>query len=331
MTTFQAVRIRRGDQAEFSCSLESIPESSLEGSGVLIDVHYSGLNYKDALSAAGNPGVSRNFPHTPGIDAAGVVRHDPSGRFSPGQRVLVSGYDFGMNTSGGLAEVCSAPDNWVCECPESLTLFDAMLFGTPGLTVAQALDKLQRLTPHADGEKFVISGASGAVGSLATVLARHAGFEVVALTGKRHLYPLLQRLGASECLPASEWTEANSKALLKPQWRYGLDTLGGEVLLNMLKATEREGAIASCGLALSPEFSASVYPFILRGVSMLGVDSAEQPLAYKQSLWRTLAEVPLTLELRDSLAREISLAQVPDYLAAMLRGQGQGRVVVKIR
>ncbi len=331
MSGFQAIRVNKSDAGVFSCTLESLSEPALGDHGVLIDVHYSGLNFKDALSSAGNPGVSRHFPHTPGIDAAGVVREDPSGTFEPGQRVLVSGYDFGMNTSGGLTQVCRAPAEWVCACPESLSLADAMVFGTPGLTVAQGLDKIKRLSPNVTGKKFVVTGASGAVGNLAIILARHAGFEVVALSGKTELYPLLRELGASDCLPSADWSVAQKKALLKPSWRFGFDTLGGHALVNVLKATDHEGAIASCGLALSADLPANVYPFILRGVSLLGVDSAEQPLGYKESLWHQLAQVSLTQNVKGAMVREISLPQVPDYLSAMLKGQGQGRVLVNTR
>ncbi|WP_020209646.1 YhdH/YhfP family quinone oxidoreductase [Gilvimarinus chinensis] len=332
MSDFSSVRVHRSKNGQVSCVLENVAESTLGDRGVLIDVYYSGLNFKDALSSAANPGVSRNFPHTPGIDAAGIVRDDPSGTFKAGQRVLVSGYDFGMNTPGGLTQVCRAPVEWVCECPESLSLADAMIYGTPGLTVAQGLDKIKRLQrAEIDGETFVITGASGAVGNLAIILASYSGCKVIALSGKAQLYPRLRELGASECMPSSEWLEPQKKALLKPSWRLGFDTLGGDALVNLLKATDHEGAIVSCGLALSADLTANVYPFILRGVSLLGVDSAEQPLSYKHRLWQQLAEVPLTQKVKDAMVREISLAQVPDYLSAMLKGQGQGRVLVKTR
>lgn len=328
MTHFQALRVTQESPNDYHCEVASLSLGEPGSEGVLVKVYYSCLNYKDALSAAGNPGVTRNFPHTPGIDAAGVVEKDPSGVFTPGQRVLISGYDFGMNTDGGLAEYCRVPAHWVSVCPDDLSLRNAMLYGTAGLTAAMAIQKLQ---PQAADRRFVVTGASGAVGSLAVLLAAHAGYSVIAVTGKTQEFDRLTQLGASQCLPADELLKSSGKPLHKPEWDCGLDTLGGAGLVNVLKATAPEGAIANCGLALGPELDGSVYPFILRGVSLLGIDSVEQPLEVKSALWQSLAAVPLSSEQEALIMREVELNQVPELLSAMLKGDGRGRVVVNLQ
>ncbi|MCP8898518.1 YhdH/YhfP family quinone oxidoreductase [Gilvimarinus xylanilyticus] len=331
MTHYQALRVTQQSPDDFHCEVARLPLGELGSEGVLIKVYYSCLNYKDALSAAGNPGVTRTFPHTPGIDAAGVVEQDPSGVFAPGQRVLISGYDFGMNTPGGLAEYCRVPAQWVSVCPDDLSLRNAMLYGTAGLTAAMAMQKIQKLQPEVAGRRFVVTGASGAVGSLAVLLAAHAGYSVTAVTGKAQEFDRLTQLGASQCLPAEDLLKSSPKPLLKPEWDCGLDSLGGAALVNVLKATAPEGAIANCGLALGPELEGNVFPFILRGVSLLGIDSVEQPLETKRALWQSLAAVPLTAEQEALIIREVELTQVPELLAAMLKGSGRGRVVVNLQ
>lgn len=325
MTDFRAIRISEQGKG-FTCSLETLPLSALPDGEATIEIHCSALNYKDALSRSGHKGVTRNFPHTPGIDAAGVVVSDVSGKFSPGDRVLVSGFDFGMNTAGGLAEMCKVPSNWVCRCPDSLSFFSAMALGTAGITASVALAKLQRCLPLAAGDNFVVSGASGGVGQVMVKLAAHHGFKVTAISGKPHLFEHLQKLGAYAC-EAPE-LEARKKPMLVPRFKAGLDTLGGAVLTNLLGEMEQEGALAMCGMALSPELDATVYPFILRGVSLLGVDSAELALARRQKYWQQLADTGL--DFRD-LAHEVTLDQVPKALDDILAGKGEGRRVVRIR
>jgi alcohol dehydrogenase len=330
MQDYRALRIHRGDDNDFSVAVESVPASTLPDGDILVRVHYSDLNYKDALGAIGNPGVSRNFPHTPGIDAAGEVVSDSTNQYRPGDRVLISGYDFGMNTPGGLAQYCRVPLQWVCPCPPQLDLPEAMIFGTAGLTAAMCLDKLARLQHKAISDtRLLVSGASGGVGSLATAMAAKLGFQVIAMSGKTQAHDSLRALGATEVISSDEWLEPNKKALLKPQWDCAIDTLGGDALFNIIKATEREGAVAACGLASGADFAATVYPFILRGVALLGVDSAEQANDYKRKLWLHLATDLKPASLR-SMCEEITLEQVPDVLASMRAGRSRGRYLVRV-
>lgn len=327
---FSALQTSLVEGREAETRLVTLTEDDLPPGEVFIRVHHSCLNYKDALSAAGHKGVSRYYPHTPGIDAAGTVISDSSGRFVAGTRVLASGYDLGMNTAGGLAERIRVPAGWVCACPETLSLRDAMTFGTAGLTAAIGLHKLERMgaNPGA-GDPLLITGASGGVGSLGIILAAWRGYRVTAMSGKVDMHAHLKALGASDTLDAAAWRETTDKPLLKPEFHYALDALGGVPLFNILKATRPEGAVASCGLVAGAEFRASVYPFILRGVSLLGVDSAEYPLAGKQHLWHQLTELAGQVDLAP-LRREITLAEAPEYLQKMLAGESRGRVVVTI-
>ncbi|HEY7883756.1 MAG TPA: YhdH/YhfP family quinone oxidoreductase [Cellvibrionaceae bacterium] len=326
MTQFAALQTTLLTDQPARTEVVTRQQQDLPRQDLLVAVEYSCLNYKDALSAAGNKGVSRNYPHTPGIDAAGSVVRDGSGRFAAGQRVLVSGFDMGMNSPGGLAERLSVPAEWACVCPDNLSLIDAMTLGTAGLTAAMCIDKLESVGARA-GDELLVTGASGGVGSLAVLLAAARGYKVTAMTGKADAEVLLQTLGASCVTQPDQWLAASDKPLLKPQWSYAVDTLGGDALFNVLKATHAEGAVAACGLAAGAEFAANVYPFILRGVSLLGVDSAERAIDYKATLWQRLAvdASPAKLAL---LRREISLAEAPEYLQKMLSGHSLGRVVV---
>jgi alcohol dehydrogenase len=329
MQAYRALRIHRHDN-HYRMAVESVPASTLPEGDILVKVHYSTLNYKDALSAIGNAGVTRHFPHTPGIDAAGEVVTDSTDQYRPGDRVLISGYDFGMNTAGGLAEYCRVPLQWVCPCPPQLELHQAMMLGTAGLTVAMCLDKLAPLQHKAIADtRLLVSGASGGVGSLATAIAAKLGYPVIAMSGKADSHDHLRQLGATEVITAQPWLEASPKALLKPQWDSAIDTLGGNALVNILKATEREGAVAACGLAAGASFNATVYPFILRGIALLGVDSAEQSNSYKRKLWLRLATdlKPASL---DTLCQQITLEQAPEILTRMREGRSRGRYLVRI-
>ena len=330
MTDFNALRVTLSNDGNPVTELVTRRVEDLPSGDVLIAVHYSCLNYKDALSAAGNPGVTRHYPHTPGIDAAGLVIEDNTGTYSPGTRVIVSGYDLGMNTDGGLAEMIRVPHEWVVPCPENLSLLDAMSLGTAGLTAAMCLDKLERMGANpAAAPALLVTGATGGVGSWAILLAARRGYQVTAMTGKTDQSDFLKRCGAHAVIAVDDWRNASSRPLLTPQFTYTVDTLGGETLFEILKATDREGAVASCGLAAGAAFEGNVYPFILRGVSLLGVDSAEQSVTYKTALWQRLASELLGFDIA-SLHREVVLAEVPALLNDMLAGRSRGRIVVNL-
>ncbi|MBD9484419.1 YhdH/YhfP family quinone oxidoreductase [Pseudomonas sp. PDM14] len=303
--------------------------SELPGGDVLVRVQYSSLNYKDALSASGNRGVSRNYPHTPGIDAAGVVEDSRVAEFAVGDEVLVTGYDLGMNTSGGFAQYIRVPAAWLIKRPAGLSLRESMLLGTAGLTAALCIDKLEQagLTPEAG--QVLVTGATGGVGSIAVALLARLGYSVAASTGKAEQSEFLRQLGAQQIVLRSELQEGADKPMLKERWAGAVDTVGGDILFNVVKSLRYGGSVACCGLTAGVGFKGSVMPFILRGVNLLGVDSVELPLVVKASMWDKLS-VQWKLGNLDGLAREIGLEALPKAIEQILAGKLVGRVLVNL-
>ncbi|MFE8069780.1 YhdH/YhfP family quinone oxidoreductase [Marinobacteraceae bacterium S3BR75-40.1] len=325
-TGFNAWRVHEEEDG-YEGRIESLTLDDLPAGDITIKVSHSSLNFKDALSATGNKGVTRSFPHTPGIDAAGEVVDSTDPNWPVGTAVIVTGYDLGMNTAGGFGEMIRVPAKWCIPMPAGWDALKAMTYGTAGLTAALCTDKLQRSDVMPDDGAIVVTGASGGVGSVAVELLAKLGYEVHAISGKTALHDQLQRLGATRILGRGE-LEASKKPLQKPRWAGGVDTVGGEPLAELLKFIQPEGAVSMCGLAAGPMFPASVFPFILRGVSLLGVDSVEIPPQRKQVMWERLAGDWACPQTEDSV-EVIGLNQLDDYLRRFLRGEGQGRVVLQ--
>ncbi|MFB0963552.1 MAG: YhdH/YhfP family quinone oxidoreductase, partial [Pseudomonas sp.] len=236
MSTYQALWVTETPQFQqrvIERSLADLPDGE-----VLIRVHYSSLNYKDALSATGNRGVTRTFPHTPGIDAAGVVEHSKVAEFTAGDEVIVTGYDLGMNTYGGMAQYIRVPAAWVIKRPAGLSLRESMILGTAGLTAALCVDKLLRAGLTVDAGPVLVTGATGGVGSIAIVLLKQLGFDVTAVTGKTEQAEFLRQLGAKQVIDREALTVGTDKALLKPQWAGVVDTVGGDILFNAVKSLQ---------------------------------------------------------------------------------------------
>lgn len=333
--SFKALVVREGEGGVFTRSLEERNIEELPAGDVLIRVHYSSVNYKDALSANGNRGVTRNYPHTPGIDAAGVVEESASPDFNPGQEVLVTGYDLGMNTSGGLAEYIRVPSSWVVRLPKGLTLRESMIYGTAGFTAALSVWKLTGAGVKPEGGEVLVTGATGGVGSIALRILAKLGYRVVAAAGLMDEAEFadyerkLLALGAARVIPASEVDDTSGKLLLKGIWPGVVDTVGGNVLATVVKSAAYGGVVTTCGNAAGHELNLNVYPFILRGVSLLGVDSVECPMDLRLKVWEKLAGEwkPGNLE---ELSSEITLEQVEERITALLAKQSKGRAVVKI-
>ncbi|MEN9958803.1 MAG: hypothetical protein RLZZ474_1047 [Bacteroidota bacterium] len=328
MQSFRALVTEISSDGNASTELKNVPSTFLPTSEVLIKVEYSSLNYKDALSASGHKGITRNFPHIPGIDAAGVVVSDTSGAFKAGMRVLVTGFDMGMNAHGGLSEFIAVPAHWVVEIPNALSIRTAMQWGTAGLTAAMAVDALiaNQVTP--DKGDVLVTGASGGVGMIGIRLLCHLGYSVVALSGKPELAETLKELGASHVIARQQFADEPVRALYAMEYAGAIDTLGGDYLVQVVKRLKFGGAVAVCGMASGVELPMQVYPFILRGARMLGIYSADSPLAYKQQLWTKIAE-DWSLNLTD-FCQEITLDQAPSVLSSMLAGTSSGRYLVKI-
>ncbi|MDP5168692.1 MAG: YhdH/YhfP family quinone oxidoreductase [Bacteroidia bacterium] len=326
--TFRAIRVletREGFRREMvQRQLTDLPEGE-----VLIRVHYSSLNYKDALSATGHKGITRTYPHTPGIDAAGVVVESTHPDIKPGQKVIVTSYDLGMNTDGGFGEYIRVPASWVVGLPQSMTLFESMVLGTAGFTAALALYKLERNGLNPSDGPVVVTGASGGVGSLAVALLVKRGYEVAAVSGSPAAYDMLRQLGAHEILPREAVNDTTGRPILKSRWAGAIDTVGGNTLATLLKTSRREASIAVCGLVASPELPTTVYPFILNGVNLLGIDSATYPMPLRKQLWSLLAN-KWSLPQMHSLTTEVPLDQLDPYVEEMLRGNTQGRIVVDL-
>lgn len=329
-THFSALVVEENADNSFSKQIRERQVSDLPDNELLIEVRYSSLNFKDAMSASGNKRITQNYPHTPGIDAAGVVVSDTSGTFTKGQEVLVFGYDLGMNTSGGLGQMISIPANWAVLCPNTLSLKEAMIYGTGGLTAALCIQKLEKMGAKPSDGAIAVTGATGGVGTMSVALLAKLGYDVVAFSGKPEQSEHLKALGAKEVLHRNTISEANKRPAGKEIWANAIDTLGGEYLANLLKQLKSGGAVASCGLAASPEFAMTVIPFITRGVSLLGVDSVYIPLIEKQQVWARVA-TDMKLPMLEQYCEEISLVQTPEYLDRFLAGKVVGRYLVNMQ
>lgn len=325
--SFRAFRVEKNESGFVRSVVEREVEDLPEGE-VLIEVQYSSLNYKDALSATGNPGVTRVFPHTPGIDAAGLVLASSDNGFAEGDAVVVIGFDLGMGTSGGFAERIRVPANWVVKLPEGLTTRESMLIGTAGFTAAECVQKLEQAGMTPDSGPVLVTGATGGVGSVAVKLLATLGYEVAAVTGKPEQHDWLRSLGASEFLTREEAAEGAEKPLLAERWGGVVDTVGGDILFNGVKSLRYGCSLAACGLVAAPQFGASVLPFILRHVNLLGIDSVQLPLVEKTQIWARLA-TDWKLDLSE-LEEVLGLHDLSDAIDRILAGQMVGRGLVDL-
>jgi acrylyl-CoA reductase (NADPH) len=328
MNKFSALQARESASGEFEQVIVQRDIDELPAGELLIRVKYSSLNYKDALSASGNRGVTKRFPHTPGIDAAGVVEASSVAEFSAGDEVIVTGYDLGMNTSGGFAQYIRIPASWALKRPQGLSLREAMVLGTAGLTAALCVDKLEQAGLAPDAGTVLVTGATGGVGSVAIVLLTTLGYRVAASTGKAEQADYLNALGAQQIVMRSELLEGTDKPMLKEHWAGAVDCVGGDILFNVVKSLRYGASAACCGLTAGLDLKGSVLPFILRGVNLLGVDSVELPLVVKASMWDRLS-LQWKVNL-DTLVTEVTLDQLPAAIAQVLAGKQVGRVLVNL-
>ncbi|MFT5193665.1 MAG: acrylyl-CoA reductase (NADPH) [Cellvibrionaceae bacterium] len=326
--TFRALIIEKNEPKTFTRHVGERSMNDLPEGDLIIKVQFSSLNYKDALSAIGNPGVSRNFPHTPGIDAAGTVVNDSDG-FKAGDEVIVTGYDLGMNTSGGYGEFIRIPSKWAIHKPESLTLREAMILGTAGFTAAQSVDALETAGVKPEDGPIAVTGATGGVGSVAVAILAKRGYTIHAYSGKADAAGFLTNLGAAEVKHRDEMNDDSGRPMLRETFAGAVDTVGGNPLSTLLKQIKYGGAVTCCGLVAGGSFESSVFPFILRGVSLLGIDSVEAPLAEKQRIWDRLA-ADYMLDNLEELSREIGLDGLSDEIDTILKGGQTGRILVNL-
>ena len=313
------------DNKTFINSIEKKNIDDLPDNDTLVKVKFSSLNYKDALSASGNKGVTRNYPHTPGIDAAGVIEKTSGNRFKEGDEVIVTGYDMGMNTFGGFGEYIKVPQEWIIKKPDNFSLSESMAFGTAGLTAGLCLRKLlaHGLKPE-DGNVFV-SGVTGGVGIISLMLFNKLGFNVTAITGKLDQEDFLKSIGADQVIDRNTLDSDLISPLQKPIYSGGIDAVGGKILANLICSTSQRAAIACCGMVGGISLDTSIFPFILRGLSLFGVDSAESLIEVKEEVWSNFSSV-WKLESIDENIKDISLEELPNEIEKILKGKQIGRV-----
>ncbi|MGB0166919.1 MAG: YhdH/YhfP family quinone oxidoreductase [Luteibaculum sp.] len=310
-------------------SVESLPAVFLPDNDLLIKVSYSALNYKDALSASGHRGITKKFPHIPGIDAVGEIVK-AKGKWRVGQKVIVTSYDLGMNTSGGFGEYISVPQDWPVLLPEGMSEKEAMIYGTSGFTAALALFQMEKMGQSPEYGRVLVTGATGAVGTAAIALLRKAGYAPVASTGKSQATGDLVQLGAVEIISREAVNDDSNKPFLSPKWGGAIDTVGGNTLATILKEAKANANIAVCGLVSSADFSTTVYPFIIKGNNLLGVETATCPREVREEIWKRLAST-WAFELPNKMIREVSLDGLNAEIEKMLEGKSYGKVILKHR
>jgi acrylyl-CoA reductase (NADPH) len=328
-TTFPALLVRESPDGTFSRSIVPRRIDDLPDGDVLVRVLYSSLNYKDALSAVGNRGVTKRYPHVPGIDAAGIVEASSDPTFVPGNEVVVTGYELGANHDGGFSTYIRVPASWVVRRPAGLSLRECMMFGTAGLTAALSVQALLHHGVHPSQGPVVVTGASGGVGSIAVGILAASGFRVIASTGKPEAREVLLTLGAEEVRTREDVQETTGRGMVSARWAGAVDTVGGLTLDSVLRQTMLFGAVAACGNVTSGDLHTSIYPFILRGVALLGINSAFTPMPLREATWARMAGA-WNIPGLSSLATEISLAALDPWIDLILQGRVSGRVLVHV-
>lgn len=328
-TSFRAMVVEEIEKDLFKRRITQRTVSDLPKGDLLIKVHYSSLNYKDALSASGNKGVTRRYPHTPGVDAAGEVVECADNRFKPGDQVIVTGFDMGMNTCGGFGQYIRVPSQWAVPLPAGLTLREAMMIGTAGFTAALSIYKLESAGISPGDGDILVTGATGGVGSTATAILSSIGYSVVAVTGKQEAEAFLKRLGASHVLERQKVLDAPNKPLLPAHYAGVVDTVGGVILSYAVRTTRYGGTITCCGNAASADLPLTVYPFILRGVQLIGIDSAECDIELRRKVWERLAG-PWKIPNIETFVSEIGLDDLDKQIDTILAGGVTGRYLVNL-
>lgn len=327
-TTFKAFVVNK-TESEFKREIQTLSLEDLPPGEVTIQVKYSSVNYKDGLASIADGNIVRTYPFIPGIDAAGIVLFSTDDRFKVNDHVIVTSYGFGVSHFGGFSEIVRVPSKWVVPCPANLTLKETMIYGTAGLTAALSILKLEQcgITP-ASGD-IVVSGATGGVGSLAVAMLAHKGYSVIASTGKKDQSDFLKAIGAKDIIDREELNPEKFPPLGKGRFAGAIDPVGGNTLAYIVSTLKYGGVVASSGLTGGIKVNTTVLPFILRGVSLLGIDSVECPMPVREKVWESMANT-LKPNGLDQISQEIRLEDLPQTLDAILQGQVKGRVIVRM-
>lgn len=327
--SFKALVVSESADKKYIRQVATKSVADLPSGDVLVQVQYSSLNYKDALSATGNKGVTRNYPHTPGIDAAGVVAQSSSDQFKAGDEVIVTSYDLGMNTSGGFGQYIRVPVQWVVPLPQGLTLRESMFYGTAGFTAALSVLQLQKHGIAPERGQVLVSGATGGVGSVALSILAKLGFDVAAVNGRKDATDYLKALGANTVVGLEEARDQSPRPLLKGRWAGAVDAVGGEILSTTVRSMDSHGVVTCCGNAAAPDLALTVYPFILRGVTLIGIDSQNCPMPERRQTWEKLATEWKIPEI-EQVVSEIALEGLDQRIDMMMTGKHRGRTIVRL-
>jgi putative YhdH/YhfP family quinone oxidoreductase len=296
---------------------------------VLIKVTYSSVNFKDALSSIGNPGVTRNFPHVTGIDVAGTIEQSNDALFNVGDNVVVTGYDMGMNSDGGHQNYVKVPASWVLKKPDNISDKEIMTYGTAGLTAGLSVDELLNNGVTKESGEILVTGATGGVGSIAISILSKLGFDVVAISGKEDKIPYLKSLGAKVVILRKDFDIENKKPMMKERYAGVIDTVGGNILGEALKAMKYDGVATCCGLTSSHELNTNVFPFILRGARLIGIDSVECKIDKKLAVWEKFTDT-FKIDTLEDITTQIQLEDLSDTFKLLLDGKSLGRYLVKL-
>ena len=316
----------RENEGSFNGSIEDIDIPKLEEGRVLIKVHYSSLNYKDALAASGAKGVVSSYPFVPGIDVAGEIIESSTPDFSVGENVIATGYKIGMSEFGGFGGIVHLPSNWVVKMPSNLDYIKCMSYGTAGITAAACIKKIVD-AGCSNQLPVLVSGSTGGVGSISVGILSKIGYEVHAISGKSSQVDTLKMMGANEIIDRNEYMSDPVKPMDKAQYSAAVDTVGGDILSKILTMIANHGVVSCCGNVAGPKFSSSVFPFILRGIQLCGIDSAESSIELKKNLWELLSN-EWSLDLSNQ-TKIVKISEIKEEVDKILEGNQIGRVVIQ--
>ncbi|MBM0066790.1 NADPH:quinone oxidoreductase family protein [Alkalicoccobacillus gibsonii] len=330
---FKAFVIDKSD-SNVQLEVQEITKDFLPDADVLIKVHYSGINYKDGLASQSNGKIVSTYPFIPGVDLAGQVVQSKDRRFEKGDYVIATSYDIGVSHYGGYSEYASIPADWILPLPKSLssglTLKESMILGTAGFTSALSIQRLEEHGLSIDDGPVVVTGATGGVGSLAVAMLAKRGYEVIASTGKESEHDFLKSLGASKVISREELYDGTLKSLASQRWAAAIDPVGGKPLASLLSQIKSGGSVAVSGLTAGGSVPTTVYPFILRGVNLLGIDSVFTPMSVRKQIWHRLSTDLKPNNIDSFIAKEIRLDDLPTTLPNILDGNIRGRVLINV-
>ncbi|MBX5319391.1 MULTISPECIES: acryloyl-CoA reductase [Staphylococcus] len=322
---FKAFIVNQDENGKVSQEYKTLTKDDLPEGDVLIKVHYSGINYKDALAAQDHNAIVKKYPMVPGIDLAGTIEETNAPGFEVGDKVIVTSYDLGVSHYGGFSEYARVKSEWVIELPEGLTLEEAMIYGTAGYTAGLAIEKLEKAGMSIEGNEVLVRGATGGVGTLAMLMLDNLGYDVVASTGRKDVDNQLKQLGATEVI--DRLPDNDDKSLASRTWQAAIDPVGGKNLPYIVKRLDNNGSLAVIGMTGGTEFESSVFPFILRGVSIIGIDSVFTPIKLRRRVWRRLARDLKPDQLHD-IKHIISFEDIPDAIEKVINHENTGRIVI---